>query len=70
MSKEVILTGVRSNDELTLGNYLGVFLPMVDMAKKHAGKYQINMFVPDLHSFTVPVDYRALFTNTLNNLNF
>lgn len=67
-NKPVILTGIRSNGELTLGNYLGAILPLVNMQKEHAGEYQINMFVPDLHSFTTPVDHSALFENTLANL--
>jgi len=68
MSKEVILTGLRSNDEPTLGNYLGAILPMVDLAKDHAGKYQVNMFVPDLHSFTTPINHENLYKNTIRNL--
>jgi tryptophanyl-tRNA synthetase len=68
MSKEVILTGIRSNEEPHIGNYLGAIFPMVDMAKKHAGKYQVNMFVPDLHSFTTPTDHKALLNNTFRNL--
>jgi len=60
MSKPVILTGLRANNDLHLGNYLGALLPMVDMAKKHAGDYQINLFVPDLHSFTTPIDHSKL----------
>lgn len=68
MSKETILTGIRSNDEPTLGNYLGAFMPMVDMAKKHAGDYQINMFVPDLHSFTTPIDHNSLYKQSLRNI--
>jgi len=70
MSKTVILTGIRSNEEPTLGNYLGAFLPMVDMQKKYAGEYQINMFVPDLHSFTTPINHDLLYQNTLNNLKY
>ncbi len=70
MSKPVILTGIRSNEEPTLGNYLGAFVPMVKMQKKYAGEYQINMFVPDLHSFTTPVDYSHLYSNTLHNLKY
>ncbi len=58
--KKVILTGIRANNDLHIGNYFGALLPMVDMAKKHAGEYQINMFVPDLHSFTTPIDHRKL----------
>ena len=60
MSKETILTGIRSNGELTLGNYLGAILPMVQLQRERAGEYQINMFVPDLHSFTTPVDHATL----------
>jgi tryptophanyl-tRNA synthetase len=60
MSKPVILTGLRANNDLHLGNYLGALLPMVDMAKRHAGTYQINLFIPDLHSFTTPIDHSKL----------
>lgn len=68
--KEVILTGVRSNDEPTLGNYLGAFVPMVRLQKEHAGDYQVNMFVPDLHSFTTPIDHETLHERTLKNLKY
>ena len=68
--KDVILTGIRSNEEPTLGNYLGAFLPMVEMQRKYAGQYQINMFVPDLHSFTTPIDHDTLFANTLHTLKY
>lgn len=68
MSKDVILTGLRSNSELHLGNYLGAILPMVDMQKKHAGQYQLNMFIPDLHSFTTPIEHAKLYEQTLKNL--
>jgi tryptophanyl-tRNA synthetase len=68
MNKEVILTGLRSNAEFHLGNYLGAILPMIELQKKHAGQYQLNMFVPDLHSFTTPIDHSALYDQTLNNL--
>ncbi len=70
MNKPVILTGIRSNEEPTLGNYLGAFLPIVNMQRQFAGDYQINMFVPDLHSFTTPVDHGHLYQNTLNNLKY
>lgn len=70
MSRPVILTGVRSNEEPTIANYLGAFLPMVKMQQEKAGDYQVNMFVPDLHSFTTPVDYRSLYRNTLTNLKY
>lgn len=60
MNKEVILTGLRANNDLHIGNYFGALLPIVDMAKKHADRYQINLFIPDLHSFTTPVDHSEL----------
>ncbi|HET7320333.1 MAG TPA: hypothetical protein VFI84_01955, partial [Candidatus Saccharimonadales bacterium] len=68
MSKPVILTGIRSNGELTLGNYLGAILPAIELQRKHAGEYQVNMFVPDLHSFTTPIEHGELYQNTLDNL--
>jgi tryptophanyl-tRNA synthetase len=53
MSKPVILTGIRANNDLTIGNYFGSILPIIDMAKKQSEKFQINMFIPDLHSSTI-----------------
>lgn len=60
MTKEVILTGLRANNDLHLGNYLGALLPIIDLANSRAGEFQINLFVPDLHSFTTPIDHKQL----------
>lgn len=60
MSKPVILTGLRANNDLHIGNYFGALLPIVDMAKQKSDDYQINLFVPDLHSITTPIDYSNL----------
>lgn len=60
MTKPIILTGLRANNNLTIGNYFGGMLPIIDMAKNRSADYQINMFIPDLHSITTPVDYSAL----------
>lgn len=68
MSKPVILTGLRANNDLHLGNYLGALLPIVEMQKKYAGTYQINLFVPDLHSFTTPIDHSQLQAQIMHNL--
>lgn len=68
MSKPVILTGIRANNDLTIGNYFGAILPIIDMATSHADEYQINMFVPDLHSFTTPIDHAELQEQIMNNL--
>lgn len=68
--KETILTGIRSNEEPTLGNYLGAMQQMVELQSKYGREYQINMFVPDLHSFTTPIDHGKLYANTINNLKY
>ena len=57
MTKPVILTGLRANNDLTLGNYFGGMLPIIDMAKQRSDEFQVNMFIPDLHSFTTPIDH-------------
>ena len=51
-----ILTGLRVNSELTLGNFLGALIPMVRLANAHSQSNQINIFVPDLHSIIDEVD--------------
>lgn len=68
MSKPVILTGLRANNDLHLGNYLGALLPMVELQRKYAGEYEVNLFVPDLHSFTTPIDHSKLYEQTMHNL--
>ncbi len=68
MGKQVILTGLRANNDLQIGNYLGALLPMVDLANRHAGEYQINLFVPDLHSFTTPIDHSKFYDQIMGNI--
>jgi tryptophanyl-tRNA synthetase len=68
MTKQVILTGLRANNNLHIGNYLGALLPFIDLANKKAGEFQLNLFVPDLHSFTTPIDHSQLYEQTLKNL--
>ena len=53
---KTILTGIRANSELTLGNYLGALLPMVRLANQHSNEMNVNIFVPDLHSIIADVD--------------
>lgn len=67
MTKQTILTGIRANNDLTIGNYFGAILPMIDMVKTRASDYQINMFIPDLHSFTTPIDHSTLYEQILHN---
>jgi len=68
MSKEVILTGIRANNDLHIGNYFGALLPIIDMAKNRSSDYQVNLFVPDLHSFTTPIDHTKLQNQIMHNL--
>ncbi len=68
MGKPVILTGLRANNGLHIGNYLGALLPLIDMAKEHANDFQVNLFVPDLHSFTTPIDHGQLHEQIIQNL--
>lgn len=67
MTKPIILTGIRANNELTIGNYFGALLPMIDMAKNRSDNYQVNLFIPDLHSFTTPIDLSGLYQSILQN---
>lgn len=66
-TQPTILTGLRANEDLTIGNYFGAMLPMIDMARTKAGEYRINMFIPDLHSFTTPIDHSKLYDQILHN---
>lgn len=66
---KTILTGIRSNSEITLGNYLGALLPMVRLANKYSKVYNINIFVPDLHSIISEVDGN-LAANTIRSLKY
>jgi tryptophanyl-tRNA synthetase len=68
MTKQVILTGLRANNDLHLGNYLGALLPMVDMAKTRADEYEVNLMVADLHSFITSIDHGQLQTQIMQNL--
>lgn len=67
--KKTILTGLRVNSELTLGNYLGALLPMVRLANKHSKDSNVNIFVPDLHSIISSIDGN-LKENTLRSLKY
>ena len=66
---KTILTGIRSNSVLTLGNYLGALLPMVRLANEHSKDYNVNIFVPDLHSIISEVD-GDLRENTIRTLKY
>lgn len=66
---KTILTGIRSNSVLTLGNFLGALMPMVRLANKHSGESRVNIFVPDLHSIISEID-GDLQKNTVRTLKY
>ncbi len=67
MTKPVILTGVRANNDIHIGNYFGGILPTINMARHNSTDYNVNLFIPDLHSFTTPVDHSQLQNSIMNN---
>jgi len=68
MNQPVILTGLRANNDLHIGNYLGALLPLINMIKDRSDEYVVNLFVPDLHSFTTPIDHSQLQRNIMENI--
>lgn len=52
MSKRV-LTGIKPTGELTIGNYIGAIIPLLEMQKEYDDIY---LFVADLHAITVAQD--------------
>ena len=64
-----ILTGIRVNGELTLGNLLGALLPMSRLAEQYKETHKINVFVPDLHTIIADVD-GELRANMLKSLRY
>lgn len=66
---KTILTGIRSNSEITIGNFLGALLPMVRLANKYSKDNKVNIFVPDLHSIISEVDGN-LKENTIRGLKY
>lgn len=67
--KKTILTGIRANSELTLGNFLGALVPMVRLANQYSDNYNVNIFVPDLHSIIAEID-GELQSNIIRSLKY
>ena len=53
---KTILTGIRVNSELTMGNFLGALLPMTRLANKYSEDNHVNIFVADLHTIIAEQD--------------
>ena len=59
-----ILTGLQPSGELTIGNLIG----SINQMKKYQDEYESYMFVPDLHSITVPQDPKLLHERIKKNI--
>lgn len=67
---KTILTGLRVNSDLHIGHHLGVLTHMARLSNKYSSSdYQVNFFIPDLHSIISEIegDLRA---NTLRNIKY
>jgi tryptophanyl-tRNA synthetase len=62
-----ILTGIRVNSKMHIGNFLGGVLPMVELSQ-NLGTDRMNIFIPDLHSFTTPTDFAVLGPMTMETV--
>lgn len=63
-----ILTGLKASGNIHLGNYLGAILPMIQKSKELKPEDKFFFFVPDLHSFTIPIDYQSMYARILENV--
>ena len=66
---KTILTGLRANSDLHIGHYLGVLTHMANLANQHSKDYQINFFIPDLHSIIGEVDGKMQ-ENIIRNVKY
>jgi tryptophanyl-tRNA synthetase len=65
-----ILSGIRANSELTLGNYLGALKPWVELQPQDDGTpndAEYFFFIPNMHSLTARPEPSELHRNTLSN---
>ncbi|HUC20556.1 MAG TPA: hypothetical protein VMR98_03640, partial [Candidatus Polarisedimenticolaceae bacterium] len=63
-----ILSGIRANSDLTLGNYLGALKPWVELQNAPHQEAEFFFFVPNLHSLTARPDPGLLRGKTLANI--
>ena len=63
-----IITGLQATGDLHIGNYFGAILPMIEKSKQIQSTDKLYLFVPDLHSLTIDIDYSTFYQNILNNV--
>ena len=67
---KTILTGLRVNSDLHIGHYLGVLTHMAKLSNKYSTDgYEVNFFIPDLHSIISEVE-GDMAANTLRNVKY
>lgn len=67
---KTILSGLRINSELHLGHYLGVIQKIVKLSNQYSHEgFEINLFIPDLHSIISPVE-GDLSMNAIKNVKY
>jgi tryptophanyl-tRNA synthetase len=63
-----VLSGIRANSDLTLGNYLGALKPWVELQGSAASDdVEYIFFIPNLHSLGSRIDPAELHRHTLSN---
>ena len=63
-----ILTGLKPNASLHLGNYLGAIVPLVKQSLTLSPKDKLFMFVPNLHAITVATEYQKIPKSILESI--
>lgn len=61
-----ILTGLRTNSDYTIGNYIGALLPMIQTQNRLESTDSLYLFLPDLHSLEVD-NNKTITENTIHN---
>ncbi|WP_334331175.1 tryptophan--tRNA ligase [Candidatus Phytoplasma prunorum] len=51
-SKKILVTGIKPSGDITLGNYLGVIKPLIEILKQNSN-LEIYLFIADLHAITI-----------------
>jgi tryptophanyl-tRNA synthetase len=63
-----ILTGLQPTGSLHIGNYFGGLKPLITKAQNLKNNDRLFLFVPDLHSFTIELDYHKQYQLILDTI--
>lgn len=69
MIMSVILTGIRANGDLHIGNYFGAILPFV-RSQALMEDYLMYIMVANLHSYTTSIDHSGFYDRCLENIRW